>query len=62
MMAVPIADATTAPVGEPRALFTGQYAASALPHYDVTADGRFVMIQAPEAGRTIHVMDGWLPR
>ncbi len=63
MMAAPIKDDTAAPVEEPQVVFSGNYAKSPLPHYDVTADGkRFVMIQPPEVGRTIQVMDGWQPR
>ncbi len=63
MMAAPIKNDTAAPVGEPQVVFGGNYAQSPLPHYDVTADGqRFVMIQPPEAGRTIQMMDGWQPR
>lgn len=63
MMAAPIGNDAAAPVGEPKVLFIGSYVQTPIPHYDVTSDNqRFVMIQPPEAGRTIQMMDGWQPR
>jgi serine/threonine-protein kinase len=62
MMAVPINSNSHAPVGPARLLFSGRYGQSDLPHYDVTRDGkRFVMIQAADAGRSIQVIDNWVP-
>ena len=50
MMAVPVVSGSTPPFGRPWQLFRGEYlrddsAARAAPYYDVTRDGRFLMVQ-----------------
>ena len=48
MMAIPIATTPSVQVGRPRVLFEGRFVAGAagLPAYDVTPDGRFLMMRA----------------
>jgi hypothetical protein len=61
MMAVPI-DASGNATGRPTLLFDGGFArgTSDTANYDVTADGRFVMVQPPPAsGPVMHILVNW---
>ena len=62
MMAVPI-DASGNATGRPTMLFDGGFArgTSDTANYDVTADGKFVMVQPPAAsGPVLHILVNWL--
>jgi serine/threonine-protein kinase len=61
MMAVSI-DAAGSPAGKPSFLFEGSFArgTSDTANYDVTSDGRFIMVQPPpEAGPVLHMLMNW---
>ncbi len=62
MMAVTI-DASGTATGRPTLLFDGNFArgTSDMANYDVTAEGRFVMVQPPAAsGPVLHILVNWL--
>ena len=64
MMAVQIATKPAFHAGRPVLLFSGLYHSNIIPNraYDVTADGRFVMVQEPDfdkAPRQVNVVLGW---
>jgi Tol biopolymer transport system component len=61
MMAVSI-DAAGSPAGKSSFLFEGSFArgTSDAANYDVTSDGRFIMVQPPpEAGPVLHILMNW---
>jgi dipeptidyl aminopeptidase/acylaminoacyl peptidase len=64
MMVVPVTGDPDAPVGSRRILFTGRYEQTALPQYDVSADGQRFVIVKPAVDdletRTLRVVDSSL--
>ena len=63
MMAIPIATTPSLQAGRPRVLFEGQFVAGAagLPNYDVTPDGRFLMMRSesePEP-QGLRIVSNW---
>lgn len=63
MIAVSVDTSGAEPVvGAPTTLFTGDYdfgIGVSIPNYDVTSDGRFIMLRRGAGGGVLHVVIDW---